>query len=177
MNTEKKSEKNIEKSADKNTGYNTDKNAGNSTERSTGKKTGTVIEEKAYAKLNISLDVTGRRDDGFHNMKMVMQTVSLCDDISIELRDEPGIWAKSNLQYIPSDDRNLAVKAARMFFREAGIEGTGAVVSMRKSIPVGAGLAGGSADAAAVLRALNRYYRAPCLKKGFLPWRTPPVPM
>ena len=117
-----------------------------------------TIEEKAYAKLNISLDVSRRRADGFHDMRMVMQTVSLCDDISIELRNEPGIWAKSNLQYIPSDDRNLAVKAARLFFREAGIPNTGAVISMRKSIPVGAGLAGGSADGAAVFRALNRYY-------------------
>jgi len=115
------------------------------------------VTEKAYAKLNLSLDVGKKRPDGFHEMVMVMQTVSLCDTISIETVEEPGITASSNLSYIPTDGKNLAVKAALKYRAAAGTEdGPGLKISMRKSIPVGAGMGGGSSDAAAVLRALNR---------------------
>ena len=112
--------------------------------------------EKAYAKINISLDVTGRRPDGYHDMLMVMQTVSLCDDIEVTLTEGVPSTAKCNLYFVPSDQRNLAVMAANRFFEKAGIEGVGAKITMFKRIPVGAGMAGGSSDAAAVLRALNR---------------------
>ena len=116
------------------------------------------ISEKAYAKLNISLDVSKPRPDGFHDMVMVMQTVSLCDDIEIELNESGSVLAKANLQYIPSDNRNLAVKAAKLYLNAVGREKTGATVYLTKRVPVGAGMGGGSSDAAAVLRALNRFF-------------------
>ena len=116
------------------------------------------LREKAYAKLNISLDVGAKRDDGYHEMNMVMQTVSLCDELTVAQTDDGRITARSNLRFIPSDERNLAVKAARVFFEAAGIEGQGLLLTLRKRIPVGAGMAGGSSDAAATLRALNAMY-------------------
>lgn len=116
------------------------------------------IREKAYAKLNISLDVMDSRADGYHDMLMVMQTVTLWDDIHIVLNSEGRMSAASNLRFIPADERNLAVKAAIRFFKELGEENTGAHIEMQKRIPVGAGMAGGSADAAAVLRGLNKLY-------------------
>ena len=112
--------------------------------------------EKAYAKLNISLDVTGKRSDGFHDMLMVMQTVTLCDEVTVELTDGTHSTAETNLHFIPNDDRNLAVKAANAFFEAAGISGKAAHITINKVIPVCAGMGGGSSDAAAVLRALNR---------------------
>ena len=114
--------------------------------------------ERAYAKLDISLDVTEKRDDGFHNMVMVMQTVSLCDDITIRLNDSARVRAKSDLHFIPGDERNLAVKAALRYLNEIGETQCGADIEIKKRIPVGAGMGGGSADAAAVLRAMNRLF-------------------
>lgn len=117
-----------------------------------------MIKENAYAKLNISLDVSKPRPDGFHDMIMVMQTVSLRDEIEIELTHDARFCAKSNLKYIPSDEKNLAVKAAKLYLAAIGNASDGAEISIKKTIPVGAGMAGGSTDAAAVLRALNREY-------------------
>ena len=117
-----------------------------------------TITEKAYAKLNISLDVSKAREDGYHDMVMVMQTVSLCDELSITLDQTGVVRAEADLRYIPRDDRNLAVKAAKLYFAKTGREGTGAVIRMKKRIPVGAGMAGGSSDAAAVIRALSRNF-------------------
>ena len=117
-----------------------------------------TITEKAYAKLNISLDVSKAREDGYHDMVMVMQTVSLCDELNITLDHTGVVRAEADLRYIPRDDRNLAVKAARLYFARTGREETGAVIRMKKRIPVGAGMAGGSSDAAAVIRALNRTF-------------------
>ena len=114
-----------------------------------------MIQGKAFAKLNISLDVTNVREDGFHNMLMVMQSVSLCDDISITVNGSGTVSSSCNFSYIPCDDKNLAVKAAKLLLDATGNAGTGAEISIVKNIPVGAGLAGGSADAAAVLRLLN----------------------
>ena len=119
------------------------------------------IREKAYAKLNISLDVTERRADGFHDMCMVMQTVSICDELELRPTDTGRVQVKSNFSFIPGDERNLAAKAALGFFEAVGKQGQGLLITLQKSIPVGAGMAGGSADAAAVLRALNRLYGAP----------------
>ena len=113
--------------------------------------------EKAYAKLNISLDVTERRDDGYHDMLMVMQTVSLCDEITVTLDGSGRVRARSSLRFIPGDERNLAVKAALCFLEETGHAGQGMLIEINKRIPVGAGMGGGSSDAAAVLRALNRW--------------------
>jgi 4-diphosphocytidyl-2-C-methyl-D-erythritol kinase len=114
-----------------------------------------TIYEKAYAKLNISLDVSKPREDGYHDMVMVMQTVTLCDDITIRILESGPVIASSNLRYIPGDDRNLAVKAAKLYLKETGREQLGVKVHIQKRIPVGAGMAGGSSDAAAVLRGLN----------------------
>ena len=111
--------------------------------------------EKAYAKINISLDVTSRRPDGFHEMLMVMQTVSLCDELTLTPGGE-GVRARSNLRYVPNDERNLAVRAALRYFEAVPSAAQGLEISMRKQIPVGAGMGGGSSDAAGVLRALNR---------------------
>jgi 4-diphosphocytidyl-2-C-methyl-D-erythritol kinase len=114
------------------------------------------IDVKAWAKLNLSLDVSGRRDDGYHELVMIMQTVSLCDDVAVEITGGE-FSSQSNLRFIPNDDRNLAVKAAKAFFSAAGESG-GARININKRIPVGSGIGGGSADAAAVLRGLNRLY-------------------
>ena len=114
------------------------------------------IREKAYAKLNISLDVTERRADGYHDMVMLMQSVSLCDELRLTPNDSGMLTASCNLRFIPTDERNLAIRAARRYLEAVGESGLGLHIDMRKSIPVGAGMAGGSADAAAVLRGLNR---------------------
>ena len=114
--------------------------------------------EKAYAKLNLSLDVTGRRDDGYHDLAMLMQTVDLCDELRLRFRDDGQVRAGSNLRFIPGDERNLAVRAALRFLEAIGESGQGLQIDLRKQIPVGAGMGGGSADAAATLRALNRLY-------------------
>ena len=116
-----------------------------------------VIKEKAYAKINISLDVTGRREDGYHDMAMIMQTVSLCDELTISIGGE-GVSARSNLRFIPGDERNLAVKAAVKYLEAVGERDKGVSIDIRKNIPVGAGMGGGSADAAAVLRGMNRAF-------------------
>ena len=119
-----------------------------------------IIHEKAYAKLNISLDVGRRREDGYHDMVMIMQTVSLADDIRIETDGSGEVSAQSNLPFIPGDERNLAVKAAKLWLEAAG-RADGAKITLNKRIPVGAGMAGGSANAAAVLRGMNRAFGAP----------------
>ena len=119
------------------------------------------IKEKAYAKLNISLDVSSRRDDGYHDMVMVMQTISLFDEIELKLEEGGKVRAKTNLPFIPGDERNLAVKAALKFLEATGHEGQGMSIKIAKRVPVGAGMGGGSSDAAGVLRALNRLYGFP----------------
>lgn len=119
------------------------------------------IKETGWAKLNISLDVSDKRPDGYHDMIMVMQTISLSDHVRIQLNDSGKVRAKTNFSFIPGDERNLAVKAALKFLSAVGDEGQGMTISIDKSIPVGAGMAGGSTDAAAVLRALNRMYGNP----------------
>ncbi len=108
----------------------------------------------AYAKLNLTLDILGKRDDGYHEMQMVMQTVSLHDDVTVTLTDGKGITCRVDGAALPCDERNLAVKAARAFC-EAMDYGGGIDITLIKRIPSEAGMAGGSADAAAVLRALR----------------------
>jgi len=112
--------------------------------------------EKAYAKLNISLDVLGLLPNGYHQMSMVMQSVSLWDDVHISLNDTGLIRCHSNAAFLPSDEGNIAAKAAKAFFAAAGMDGAGAEISLTKRIPTCAGMGGGSSDGAAVLRGLNR---------------------
>ena len=124
--------------------------------------------EYAYAKLNLSLDVTGRREDGYHDMLMVMQTISVSDRIDLELTEEPGIQAECNFRYVPTDGRNLAVRAAQVYLQavaENQHKTKGVSIRLEKRIPVGAGMAGGSADAAAVLRGMNRLFGSPLNRK------------
>lgn len=119
----------------------------------------TYIRERACAKLNISLDVTGRREDGYHDMLMVMQSISLCDELKISLNSGGKITSSSNLHFVPNDERNLAVRAAKEYLTAIGESGRGVRIDMRKNIPVGAGMAGGSTDAAAVLRGMNSLFQ------------------
>ncbi len=115
------------------------------------------IQERAYAKLNLSLDVTARREDGFHELAMLMQTVSVCDVLTLRPNDEETVSASCSLHFIPTDERNLAVRAANAYRTAVG-EKRGVHIRMEKRIPVGAGMGGGSADAAAVLRGMNRLF-------------------
>ncbi len=108
----------------------------------------------APAKINISLDVLRRRDDGYHDVKMIMQSISLFDTLKVELNNLGKIIITSNKDNIPLDERNIAYKAAKLFLDEAE-EKIGVTIHIEKRIPVAAGLAGGSTDAAAVLIALN----------------------
>ena len=114
-----------------------------------------TVHEKAYAKLNISLDVGKRREDGFHEMTMVMQSISLADAVTVTLNDTGRVRARTSLPFIPGDERNLAVKAALCYLEAIGRQGQGAWIEIQKAVPVGAGMGGGSSDAAAVLRAMN----------------------
>lgn len=118
-------------------------------------------EEKARAKLNLSLDVLGRMPDGYHEMRMVMQSISLHDQVGIELTDDGAVSVRSNFRFLPVDGRNLAARAAEVFLSAAEVKGAGCRLTLRKRIPVGAGMAGGSTDAAAVLRGLNRLTGTP----------------
>ncbi len=111
------------------------------------------IELEARAKINLSLDITGRRDDGYHTVKMIMQTVALHDRVMLETVRE-GIEIQCNCRWVPSNESNIAYKAAKLLMETAGVK-TGVKIVIDKKIPVAAGLAGGSSDAAAVLKGLN----------------------
>lgn len=114
------------------------------------------MQVQAHAKLNLTLDILGRREDGYHEMQMVMQSVALSDLLTIT----PGTGrVRANLSYLPADGRNLAQMAAAAFCQATG-QDVPVDIAIQKRIPVCAGLAGGSADAAAVLRALNQHTRA-----------------
>lgn len=121
----------------------------------------TTLYEHAYAKLNLTLDVLGKRPDGYHDLKSVMQTISIRDDIEIDISTGKPWKLVCDRAEIPTDEKNLAWKAAKVFFDTIGKDPNGLEIRITKRIPTEAGLAGGSADAAAVLRALNRYYDNP----------------
>lgn len=120
-----------------------------------------TLQEKAYAKLNLTLDILGKRPDGYHDLKSVMQTVSLHDCVEIDLHTGKDWDLICGREDIPCDSRNLAWKAAALFCEELGKDPEGITIRIEKHIPSGAGMAGGSTDAAAVLRLLNRYYGEP----------------
>lgn len=121
----------------------------------------TTLYESAYAKINLTLDVLGLRSDGYHALKSVMQTVSLCDDIEIDIGTGKPWCLKCEAEGVPLDQRNLAWRAAEVFFEAIGKDPDGLEIRMVKRIPSQAGLGGGSSDAAAVFRALNRHYGLP----------------
>lgn len=121
----------------------------------------TTLFEPAYAKLNLTLDVLGKRADGYHDLQSVMQTVSLQDDIEIDVETGKPWILKCEKEGVPCDQRNLAWKAARVYLDAVGKEPDGLEIRIVKRIPSEAGMGGGSSDAAAVMRALNKYYGNP----------------
>ena len=121
----------------------------------------TTLYEGAYAKLNLTLDVLGKREDGYHDIKSVMQTISIRDDVEIDVGTGKPWVLECSMEGIPTDETNLAWKAAKVYCDAMGYDPDGIAIRITKRIPTQAGLGGGSADAAAVLRALNRHYGHP----------------
>lgn len=115
------------------------------------------IRLKALAKINLGLDVIRRREDGYHEVKMIMQTINLYDQIEIKKTREAGIKVKTNLFYLPCNENNLVYKAAKLLMDEFGIR-DGVEIDLKKRIPVAAGMAGGSSDAATVLFGINKIF-------------------
>ena len=120
-----------------------------------------TLYEGAYAKVNLTLDVLDKREDGYHDLKSVMQTLSIRDDIAIDVGTGKPWKLLCSKEGIPTDERNLAWKAAKVYCDALNKDPNGLEIRITKRIPVEAGLGGGSADAAAVLRALNDYYGNP----------------
>ncbi len=122
-----------------------------------------MITEKARAKINLTLDILGLRNDGFHEVEMILQSIELADQLTLERIAEPDIRLEiaesdvEGVELLPTDDNNLAVAAARSVFRHFKLDG-GLNIRLQKNIPIAAGLAGGSADAAAVIRGINRLF-------------------
>ena len=121
----------------------------------------TTLYEGAFAKINLTLDVLGKREDGYHDLQSVMQTISIRDDVEIDVGTGKPWTLSCSREDLPQDETNLAWKAARVFCDSLHIDPQGLAIRITKRIPSGAGLGGGSADAAAVLRALNRHFGAP----------------
>ncbi len=118
----------------------------------------------AYAKINLSLDILGTRSDGYHEVQMLMQSLTLHDTITLSVTDTPGIVMTCSDSTLPVNEQNLAYRAAALFCEACGIS-CGIRLHLEKSIPTAAGLAGGSSDAAAVLRGLNEMFDSPVAKK------------
>lgn len=112
---------------------------------------------KAFAKINLGLDVVRKREDGYHEVRMIMQTIHLYDYLDLSVRAVPGIYIRTNRSDIPTDDGNLVYKAAKLLVDEFQIE-KGLVVRLKKHIPVAAGMAGGSSDAAATMVGVNELF-------------------
>lgn len=117
-----------------------------------------TLKLKALAKINLGLDVLGRRENGYHDVRMVMQTIYLYDNVTIQKTQKPGIQVKTNLFFLPCDENNIAFKAAKLLIDEFDIK-EGVKIILDKHIPVAAGLAGGSSNAAAVLVGMNRLFQ------------------
>lgn len=116
-----------------------------------------TVKLKAYAKINLGLDVIRKREDGYHEVRMIMQTIGLYDKISINATNHPSIKVKTNLHYLPTDKNNLVYKAAALMKETFQIK-EGVYIHLEKRIPVAAGMAGGSADAATTLYGMSRLF-------------------
>ncbi len=116
------------------------------------------VEEKAYAKINLVLNIGDLRPDGYHDIQTIMQSLELHDDVTVEQTGGTGITVTASVDTIPTDESNLAVKAVKAFAAKTGVPADGLSIRIEKRIPVAAGLGGGSSDAAATLRALNQIY-------------------
>lgn len=119
------------------------------------------MEVRAHAKLNLTLDVLGRRPDGYHDLRMVMQSVALADVLTLEESGDGELRVRTNLHFLPNNEKNLAAQAALRWWEARGQVPRGLEIDIEKNVPVCAGMAGGSSDAAAVLRALNQMEGAP----------------
>ena len=113
---------------------------------------------KAYGKINLTLDVVGRRKDGYHLLDTVMQTISIWDELEIQHSRQPGVHLQCNKDSLPTDSKNTAFRAAKFFLEDRGLENEGVYIFIKKHLPSRSGMGGGSADAAAVLRGLNEMY-------------------
>ena len=115
---------------------------------------------KAFGKINLTLDVLGRRRDGYHLLDTVMQTVSIWDELEIQTGGERGVRLECNRESLPLDSKNTVYRAAKFFLEDQGLVNEGLTIYIHKFIPSRSGMGGGSADAAAVLRGLNEMYGA-----------------
>ena len=125
------------------------------------------IKLRAMAKINLGLDVVKRREDGYHEVRMIMQTIKMYDKITIRKRDDNEIKVKTNLYYLPTDENNLVYKAAKLILEKYEV-GQGVEITLEKFIPVAAGMAGGSSDAAAVLYGINKIFKLRATKNELM---------
>ncbi len=116
-----------------------------------------TITKKAYAKVNLGLDVIGRREDGYHEVRMIMQTVDICDVLTFTRQERPGIVVTTDKEELPGDESNLIYKAARLVTETCSVR-EGIKIELQKRIPMAAGMAGGSTDAAAVFHGMNEMF-------------------
>ena len=125
------------------------------------------ISLKALAKINLGLDVVRRREDGYHEVRMVMQTINLYDRLDIVKKKEPGISIKTNISFLPVNENNLIYKAGKLLMDEFGIK-EGVSVKLNKRIPIAAGMAGGSTDAAAMMYGINKLFDLGLSRKALM---------
>ena len=116
---------------------------------------------KSKAKINLSLDVISKREDGYHNLSMIMHTVNLCDTLTFEEKQREDVFLSSNLSYLPCDNRNIVYKSYEAFYNNVNIKKQGFDIHINKVVPVCAGLGGGSTNAASTLIFLNEYHNNP----------------
>ena len=122
---------------------------------------------QAFAKINLGLDVLGKREDGYHEVRMIMQTIRMYDQLDMRKSVEPGIHLTTNKKYIPVDENNLVWRAAKLMIDTCGIM-EGVSIHLHKVIPVAAGMAGGSSDAAATLVGMNRLFHCGLSKEKLM---------
>lgn len=127
------------------------------TKKKTGNRQMERMRLRAYGKINLGLDVVRKREDGYHELRMIMQTVGIYDSIYLTVTEEPGIILKTDLRFLPTGEGNLAYRGAKLLMDEFHIT-KGLEISLHKYLPVAAGLAGGSSDCAAVLVGVNRLF-------------------
>ena len=122
----------------------------------------TQINLRAPAKINLSLKILGKREDGYHELETLMQKIALYDELELSLTAEPGVRIHCSNAALPTDENNIAVRAAQLFLKETGNNSQGINIVLKKNIPIAAGLGGGSSDAAAVLNGLNQLLQTAC---------------
>ncbi len=127
---------------------------------------------EARGKINLAIDVTGRRDNGYHDVSMILQEVALADRISLSLRNDGSFTVDSDMVRLPTTEDNLAIRAAKAFMQRLGRQ-EGVDIYLEKRIPVGAGMGGGSADAAGVLKGLNAMFGSPFTTETLMELGTP----